>query len=75
MLENSNSQEFSLPDNKDCRAKKVEAFDLIECISNQKFCPFAFHFGYDLLLCRHPRRNEIVERTTSRLDYFGSQKP
>ena len=58
-----------LPDGENCRAREFTSLDyeLVDCLIEHPLCNFALHFGYGIL-CRHPRRKEIVERTKAMLD-------
>jgi hypothetical protein len=58
-----------LPDSENCRAKGFSSsdYELVNCLVEHPLCNFALHFGSGLL-CRHPRRKEIVERTKAMLD-------
>jgi hypothetical protein len=66
MPENTESKDkdASLPDSENCRAKRVVDWDysLVDCLIENPLCKFALYFGSGVL-CRHPRRKEIVERT------------
>ena len=59
-----------LPDSENCRAKGFTSLDyeLVNCLVEHPLCDFALHFGSGLLLCRHPRRKEIIKRTKAMLD-------
>jgi hypothetical protein len=63
-----------LPDSENCRAREHANFnyELVDCLIEHPLCDFALLFGSNLMLCRHPRRKEIVERTKAMLD--GSEK-
>jgi hypothetical protein len=65
MAENANEDtELGPPVPGDCRAESLSRVneDLAGCLVGSQFCAFSLDFGYKLL-CRHPRRNEIVKRT------------
>jgi hypothetical protein len=54
-----------LPDLAICRARTVRLTDYADCLVEKPFeCPYALSFGYGVL-CRHPRRDEIVARTVA----------
>ena len=59
-----------LPDSENCRAKghTNSDYELVHCLVEHPLCNFALLFGSNLMLCRHPRRKEIVERTKAMLD-------
>ena len=64
-----NDKNDGLPDSENCRAKQLTSLDyeLVDCLVKHPLCNFALHFGSGLL-CRHPQRKEIVERTKAMLD-------
>ena len=57
-----------LPDSENCQAKGFSSYDyeLAHCLVEHPLCNFSLNFG-SLLLCRHPRRKEIIERTKAML--------
>ena len=46
-----------------CKVKVIGAdgYDLVECLMEHSVCEHVITFGYNLPLCRHPQRREIVE--------------
>lgn len=48
-----------------CRAKKLTGNqdEVVMCLMHCPLCDYAIAFGYNLLLCSHPKRMEIVEKT------------
>jgi len=74
MSENVEAKDNGLPDSENCRAKQLTSLDyeLMDCLIEHPLCNFKLHFGSGLL-CRHPRRKEIVERTKAMLDNSASQ--
>jgi hypothetical protein len=54
----------AVPNSENCRARQLGAFDyeLVSCVSEHPICSFMLRFGNGRL-CRHPQRQEIVERT------------
>lgn len=59
-----------LPDSEICRAKNHGSrnAELVVCLIEHPLCNFSLLFGSSLLLCQHPRRKEIIERTKAILD-------
>ena len=62
-----------LPDSDNCQAKGFTSLDyeLVNCLIEHPLCDFALHYGSGLL-CRHPRRKEIIKRTKAMLDDSAS---
>lgn len=62
--------EDGLPDSESCRAREHNSLDyeLVDCLMEYPLCNFVLRFGTNLMLCRHPRRKEIVERTKAMLN-------
>ena len=62
-------RDAGLPDSENCRAKRVvdRDYSLVDCLIEHPLCKFALYFGSGVL-CRHPRRKEIVERTKAMFD-------
>ncbi len=57
------TQETFDPDIEDCRALAVSVSGFAECqCAGPNACAYALPFGY-AFLCRHPRLNEILEKT------------
>lgn len=49
-----------------CSAKQMVDdwdYEVVECLVAHPLCDYRLEFGYKLLLCRHPKRKEIVEKT------------
>ena len=71
MLEDNEvtERDAGLPDSENCRAKRVVDWDysLVDCLIEHPLCKFALYFGSGVL-CRYPRRKEIVERTKAMFD-------
>ncbi len=69
MEENDEVKGDGLPDSDNCRAKGFTSlgYELVDCLIEHPLCDFVLHFGSGLL-CRHPQRKEIVERTKAMLD-------
>ena len=71
MMEDNEATErdAGLPDSENCRAKRVVDWDysLVDCLIEHPLCKFALYFGSGVL-CRHPRRKGIVERTKAMFD-------
>jgi len=61
----ANSNNTSGFDSEACRAQKG-AGDLVECLAPKQasLCGYALSFGYGYF-CKHPRRDEIIEKTKS----------
>jgi hypothetical protein len=53
-----------IPDSEDCQARAHTHWDdgITHCLVEHPVCNFSLRFG-GLVLCRHPQRKEIVERT------------
>jgi hypothetical protein len=65
--ENSNNAD-NLPDIEKCSVKLVvddPNFSVVECLVDHPLCNYmslSLAFGDNLVLCRHPRRKEIIEK-------------
>jgi len=58
----------NLPDIEKCRARQVtdgQDYEVVECLVDHPVCKHMLMFGYNLSLCRHPRRREIINKTQS----------
>ena len=75
-LAGANLINADLPDGENCRAKNHDnnwsSGELVDCLIEHPLCKFSLNFG-GLLLCQHPRRKEIVERTQAMLSNSSSQ--
>ena len=71
---NNVHENTDLPDGENCQAKNHGSWDdeLVDCLIEHPLCNFSLNFG-GLLLCQHPRRKEIVERTQAMLSNSSSQ--
>ena len=73
---NNAHENADLPDGENCRAKNHDnnwsSGELVDCLIEHPLCKFSLNFG-GLLLCQHPRRKEIVERTQAMLSNSSSQ--
>jgi hypothetical protein len=61
----SNMEYIEIHDLKHCQARQLsdEGYELVECLAEgNSLCTHAITFGYRCL-CRHPQRQEIVEKT------------
>jgi len=66
--ENSNVN-ANLPDMEICAARQVfddRNYEAAECLVDHPSCDYMLLFGYNLALCSHPQRKEIVEKTQTR---------
>jgi hypothetical protein len=63
MVQNGERAESLLEEISECRADNIGVDGFAECLDvGPKACPYALPFGY-AFLCRHPRIEEIVEKT------------
>jgi hypothetical protein len=71
---NNAPEKDNLPDSENCQAKSHDNWnsDLVDCLIEHPLCSFSLNFG-GLILCQHPRRKEIVERTKAMLSNSSSQ--
>jgi hypothetical protein len=73
MVENEKSDEIELPENCQPKATSSIDYEIVDCLAEHPACNFALHFGYGML-CRHPRRKEIVEKFKAMKNLKGQQE-